>query len=173
MDPRLQEMLDHYEIRKTLAEYCHATDRADEAQMVATYTDDGFDDHGLVKAPAAEYCKIMVERICANTTAMSHILGQSLIKVDGDSAGAETFFLAFFRLPPNDNEPDRMHQLVGRFVDTLERVGGKWRVKYRTCVRDTSITQIVERDDYAGYGFVEGTRDASDLGAAMIGLVHR
>ncbi|RYE55546.1 MAG: hypothetical protein EOP18_05735 [Rhizobiaceae bacterium] len=29
MDPRLQEMLDHYEISKTLNEYCHSCDRCD------------------------------------------------------------------------------------------------------------------------------------------------
>ena len=55
MDSRLQEMLDHYEIRKTLALYCHACDRADEAMMAGVYTgEDSFDDHGHVKAPGPE-----------------------------------------------------------------------------------------------------------------------
>ena len=46
MDPRLQEMLDHYEIRKTLAEYCHGCDRCDEPRMAGVYAEGGFDDHG-------------------------------------------------------------------------------------------------------------------------------
>lgn len=33
MDERLQEMLDHYEITKTLSEYCHACGRCDEARL--------------------------------------------------------------------------------------------------------------------------------------------
>ncbi len=173
MDPRLQEMLDHYEIRKTLAEYCHACDRVDEAMMTACYTgDDSFDDHGHVKAPGPEYVRVMSGLIAGRTEAMSHILGQSLIKVDGDSAGAETFFIGFFRLPGIDGTPPRMNQLIGRFIDRLERIEGMWKIKHRTCVRDTSITVPVERDDYAAYGFVEGSRDDADPGAALLGLAH-
>lgn len=60
MDARLQEMLDHHEIRKTLAEYCHACDRADAKLMGSVYTgDDSFDDHGKVRAPGPEYARMM------------------------------------------------------------------------------------------------------------------
>lgn len=174
MDERLKEMLDHYEIRKTLAEYCHACDRADEALMRSVYAgDDSWDDHGHVKAKAPEYCRVMTNLVLERTEAISHILGQSLIKVEGDRAGAETFFLAFMRLPGADGARDRMNQLVGRFVDELERIDGRWRISKRLCVRDTSMTTYIERDDYAGYGFIQGGRDAADPGAALIGIAHR
>lgn len=173
LDPRLQEMLDHYEIRKVLAEYCHACDRADGAMMAACYTgDDSFDDHGTVKASGPEYVRVMMDRIVERTEAMAHILGQSLIEVEGDSAGAETFFIGFFKLPGADGEPARMNQLVGRFVDRLERIEGQWRIRHRTCVRDTSLTVPIERDDYAAFGFVEGSRDAGDAGASLLRLAH-
>lgn len=173
-DRRLQDMLDHHEIRTLLAEYCHACDRADEAMMAACYTgEDSFDDHGNVKASGPEYAKIMADKIVERTEAMSHILGQSLIKVDGDQANAETFFIAFFRLPPKGGESERINQLVGRFVDKLERRQGKWKIRHRACVRDTSITIPVEQDAYAAFGFLEGTRDASDPGAALLGLAHQ
>jgi hypothetical protein len=174
MDPRLQEMLDHYEIRRTLAEYCHACDRADETMMASVYTGTGsFDDHGHVKAPGPEYAKVMTGLILERTDAISHILGQSLIKVDGDTAGAETFFIAFMRLPDSDNGLPRMNQLIGRFVDRLERIDGIWKIRRRICVRDTSMTTAIERDDYAAFGFVEATRDAADPGVALLGLAHR
>jgi hypothetical protein len=174
MDPRLQEMLDHYEIRRTLAEYCHACDRGDEAMMASVYTGaDSFDDHGHVKAPGPEYAKVMTGLVLERTEAISHILGQSLIKVDGDTAGAETFFLAFMRLPGADGALPRMNQLIGRFVDRLERVEGVWKIRHRVCVRDTSMTTVIERDDYAAYGFVEATRDGSDPGGALVGMAHQ
>jgi hypothetical protein len=174
MDPRLQEMLDHYEIRRTLAEYCHACDRADEALMASVYTGaDSLDDHGHIKAAGPEYARVMTGLVLERTEAISHILGQSLIKVDGDSAGAETFFIAFMRLPASDRGPARMSQLIGRFVDRLERIDGIWKIRHRLCVRDTSMTTPIERDDYAAYGFVEATRDASDPGGALLGLAHR
>jgi hypothetical protein len=171
MDARLREMLDHHDIRQTLAEYCHACDRADEAMMASLYTTDSFDDHGLVRAPGADYAKAMTKLIVDRTEAVWHVLGQSLIKVDGDKAGAETFFLGFMRLNPQDGV-SRINQLAGRFVDKLERVEGKWKIKHRTCVRDTSITLTVEEDMQASYGLAPGTRDGSDLGAALLGLAH-
>jgi hypothetical protein len=174
MDARLQEMLDHYEIRRTLAEYCHACDRADEAMMANVYTGaDSFDDHGHVKAPGPEYARVMTGLILERTEAISHILGQSLIKVDGDNASTETFFIAFMRLPASGSGPPRMNQLIGRFVDRLEKVDGTWKIQHRVCVRDTSMTSPIERDDYAAYGFVEGARDATDAGGALLGLAHR
>jgi len=173
LDTRLRDMLDQHEIRTLLAEYCHACDRADEAMIADCYTGaDSFDDHGNVKASGPEYAAIMAGKIVERTEAMAHILGQSLIIVDGDSASAETFFIAYFRLPPGGGEPGRVNQLIGRFVDRLERREGRWKIRRRTCVRDTSITVTVESDAYAAFGFVPGTRDADDPGAALLQLAH-
>jgi SnoaL-like domain len=173
LDPRLQEMLDHHEIRKLLATYCHACDRADEALMAGTYTGaDSFDDHGLVRAAGPEYARQMTALVVGRTEAVSHILGQSLIKVDGDSAVAETFFLGLMRLLPGEDGIQRLNQLAGRFVDRFERRDGTWKIRHRTCVRDTSITLRVEEDMQATYGMVAGTRDADDPGGALLGLAH-
>lgn len=173
MDPRLQEMLDHYEIRKTLAMYCHACDRGDSEALASVYTgDDSFDDHGLVRAPGPEYARRMTRNILERTDAVWHVLGQSLITIDGDSAGAETFFLGFMQLKEVDGVA-RLNQLAGRFVDRLERIDGEWKIKHRTCVRDTSITLRVEEDMQAGYGLQPGTRDATDLGVQLLGFLYR
>ena len=173
MDARLQEMLDHHEIRRALAEYCHACDRGDAELMASLYTgEDSFDDHGHVKAPGPEYSRVMTGLVLERTEAAWHVLGQSLINVDGDSAAAETVFLALFRLPAQDGPP-RINQLAGRFVDRLERIGGTWKIRHRICVRDTSMTLTVERDDYASYNFQQGTRDLNDPGAALIGIAHQ
>jgi hypothetical protein len=114
----------------------------------------------------------MTALVTGRTEAVSHILGQSLIKVDGDSAVAETFFLGLMRLHPADDGTMRLNQLAGRFVDRLERSDGGWKIRHRTCVRDTSITMRVEEDMQACYGMAPGTRDASDPGAALLGLAH-
>lgn len=174
MDPRLQEMLDHHEIRQVLATYCHACDRADEALMANCYSgDDSFDDHGLVRAAGPEYARQMTGLVRLRTDAVSHILGQSLIRIDGDTAVAETFFLGLMRLKPDEDGVSRLNQLAGRFVDELVRVDGAWKIHRRTCVRDTSLTLRVEEDMQAGYGLAPGRRDASDPGAALLGLAHK
>lgn len=173
MDPRLQEIIDQNDIRKTLATYCHACDRGDAALMTSLYTgEDSFDDHGIVVATGPEYSKKITASILERTDSVWHLLGQSLITIDGDTAGAETFFLGYMRLKPVDGI-SRLNQLAGRFVDKLQRVDGMWKIKHRTCVRDTSITLRVEEDLQAGYNLKPGTRDASDLGVALIGIAHR
>lgn len=172
MDNRVQEMIDHHEIRKVLALYCHACDRGDAKLMASVYTgEDSFDDHGLVQAPGPEYAEKMAANILERTEAVWHVLGQSVITVDGDKAGAETFFLGYMRLKPVDGIA-KLNQLAGRFVDRLECIDGQWKIRHRTCVRDTSITLRVEEDMQAGYGLKSGTRDDSDPGVALIGIAH-
>jgi chromosome segregation protein len=47
---QLQEMLDHFRIRKVPAEYCRGSDRADESLMRSVYARESWDDHGIVQA---------------------------------------------------------------------------------------------------------------------------
>jgi hypothetical protein len=172
MDKRLQEMLDHYEIRKTLAEYCHGCDRVDSKLMASVYTGaDSFDDHGLVQAPGPDYTRAMIGIIQERTEVVSHILGQTLIKVEGDVGAAETFFLTQIRSIGADGQP-RLSQQAGRFVDRLVRTEGKWRIKHRIAVNDVSITLKIEEDELAASNMKTGTRDASDPGASLLKLAH-
>lgn len=143
MDQRLQEMLDHHEIRKTLALYCHACDRGDAELMGSIYTAEGsFDDHGIIKGSGQYYARAITSMIEAMTHVISHTLGQSIIEVDGDAARAETFFLAF--MTADGEGAPRLSQLGGRFVDHLERAGRSWKIKHRIAVHDLSITHQIE-----------------------------
>ena len=101
MDPRLQELLDHHEIRQLLATYCHGCDRADEVEMAGTYAADSWDDHGPRKMDGRTFSIATVEESLRTTNLVSHLLGQSLIKVHDDTAGAETYFVATLLYPPN------------------------------------------------------------------------
>jgi hypothetical protein len=46
MNPVLQEVIDHHEIRKVMSVYCHGCDRGDEARMASVYLEQSWDDHG-------------------------------------------------------------------------------------------------------------------------------
>lgn len=171
MDPRLQAMLDHHEITQTLAEYCHGCDRCDEAHMSSVYLEDSWDDHGSVKATGAEFARIMTARILRDTETLSHMLGQSLIQVDGDEAGAETYFLAVMRNTNADGQPG-CHQLGGRFVDRLVREEGKWRIKERVVIRDWSLSTPVEEDYFAAAQLRDGFRSSADHSYAVLRRRH-
>src|SRR3546814_15434471 len=96
IDSRLREMLDHYEITRTLKQYCFACDRGDEARMAAVYLDDSWDEHGVYAARGPDFARIMSQAVGEPTDSMFHLLGQSPIRVDGDVAVADSNFLPVY-----------------------------------------------------------------------------
>src|SRR3546814_18370667 len=94
IDSRLREMLDHYEITRTLKQYCFACDRGDEARMAAVYLDDSWDEHGVYAARGPDFARILSPAVAEQTDSMLHLLVQSQIRVDGDVARGERYFLA-------------------------------------------------------------------------------
>jgi hypothetical protein len=171
MDERLQEMLDHYEITKTLKEYCFACDRCDAPRMAGVYLEDSWDDHGTHAAPGKEFVQLIMPEILVQGDSLSHLLGQSQIKVDGDSAGAETYFIAVSRGPGEDGTIF-CHQLGGRFIDRLERHDGRWLIKHRVVVRDWGISLPIEADWTEHVGLKSGQRSNADPAFAVLGLTH-
>jgi hypothetical protein len=168
MQKRLQELWDHHEIRQLLATYCHGCDRADAAEMASVYAAQSWDDHGPNKCDGREFAHLILEQARRTTRVVSHQLGQSLIRVDGDHAATETYFVA--TLIADTDEGERMTQLGGRYVDTLLREGGAWRVKERLCVRDWSSTGLIDAGYLARSGFIEGARGAADVSWEKLGL---
>ncbi|CAN7628874.1 nuclear transport factor 2 family protein [Phenylobacterium sp. LjRoot219] len=168
---RLQTMLDHFEITQTIAEYCHGCDRSDEAHMGSAYLEDSWDDHGHIKAPGREFARLMTIDIQAQSTSLSHQLGQSLVRVDGDEAGAETYFIAVSRSLDADGR-ELCNQLGGRYVDRLVREDGRWLVKHRIAVRDWSISLPIEQDWLAEAGMKPGLRSNDDPSYAALQRVH-
>ncbi len=171
MDDRLREMLDHHDIRTLLAEYCHGCDRHDYLRMADTYHEDSWDDHGNYKMPGKEFAAVAVTENLRDANMLMHHLGQSLIRVDGDEAGADTYFLA--SVSTTENGKEVINQIAGRYVDHLERRDGSWKIKKRICVREWSISLPVDRDWLAGHDFVMGQRSGSDPSFAALGIEHR
>ena len=164
-------MLDHYEITKTLREYCGACDRGDAARMAAVYAEDSWDDHGGVRAPGPEFARIMTERIRDSYLSMSHLLGQSTVKVVGDEAGAETYFFAVARSRGEDGE-EVCNQMGGRFVDRLVREEGRWRIQHRSVVRDWTVRFPIDDTWPTAMTLPEGQLSAADPALAVLGIEH-
>ncbi|MGE3693033.1 MAG: nuclear transport factor 2 family protein [Novosphingobium sp.] len=173
MDPRLQELIDHHEIRQLLATYCHGCDRADEVEMASVYREDSWDDHGTYKMPGRPFSIQTVSDALATTDLVAHLLGQSQIRVTGDKAGAETYFIATLLYPPkHEGEPQTIGQLGGRYVDALVREEGKWSLENRICIREWSHSHPVAGDWLAHAGFAVQHRGQADASYAALGLTH-
>ena len=169
MDEQLQEMLDHYQIRKTLSEYCHGCDRCDEEIMGSVYLEDSWDDHGHYAASGAEFTRIMLASIHEHTNTLYHLLGQSLITVTGDEAAAETYFFAA-STSTGDEGQEMCNQLGGRFVDKLRRENGRWLICHRTVLRDWAVSFPIEADWTQEAGLKNGSRTPADMGRAALAM---
>jgi hypothetical protein len=167
----MQEMLEHYRITKLVNEYCHGCDRGDEVRMGGVYAADSWDDHGLYKGPGKEFSQQVIANRAVRKDVMSHHLGQTLVKVDGDEAGAETYFIATVQYD-NEAGENEIHHIGGRYVDSLIREGGKWKIKTRLTVRDWSITHPVVKDFMVANNFIAGQTDGSDPSFAALGVEH-
>jgi hypothetical protein len=172
MDPRLQEMLDHHEIRTLLSEYCHGVDRMDGTRMASVYAVDSWDDHGPSKCPGPEFAERVMKLMQAGASVLgSHLLGQSLIKVRGDEAGADTYFIATNRRR-NEDGSEILNHMGGRYVDALIREEGHWKIKRRICVHDWSISLPITADWLGRAAYVQGQRSNDDPSFAVLGIRH-
>ncbi|PEQ12067.1 hypothetical protein B2G71_13030 [Novosphingobium sp. PC22D] len=164
----MQELWDHHEIRQLLATYCHGCDRDDLAEMASVYTEESWDDHGRNKCDGKQFARIVLDEARQTMRVVSHQLGQSLVRVAGESAAAETYFVATLGSPAETGE--KLTQLGGRYVDSLVREDGAWRIKERLCVRDWSTTGLIDPGYLENSGFIEGRRDAADVSWSRLGL---
>jgi hypothetical protein len=62
--------------------------------------------------------------------------------------------------------------IFGRYVDTLRRTDGAWKILKRVCVRDWSISLDVEKDWLENSNFVAGELSGEDPSYAVLGLKH-
>lgn len=164
-------MLDYHDIRKLLHTYSHGCDRHDSIRMTSVYAENSWDDHGPNKMPGKEFVNCIMETMSTSVEMVSHLLGQSLINITNDTAGAETTFVVTMRrLDPEKQEV--LDQMGGRYIDTLIREKDSWKILKRVCVRDWSISHSVKMDQYKFAGFVEGLRTGDDLSFEALGIVH-
>lgn len=168
MDARIQEMVDHHEIRQLLARYCRGCDRADEVLMASVYADDSWDDHGNRSGKGKQFARDTVQELLETTSVVSHLLGQSLIWVDGDCAKSETHFHATLIYPPEDGVQFVNH-IAGRYVDKFAREDAGWLIKDRLTIRDWSISHRLEADPLSQQGIVNGDIGPGDPSYRALG----
>lgn len=172
MDVRLQEMLDHYEITKVIKEYCRGCDRGDFVQMSGVYAEGSWDDHGANKCSGPEYARRAMMGL-EHTNMCCHILGQSLVSVRGDGAGAETYFITNIRAPDKHNsEQEMINQIGGRYIDAFVRVNGHWKIKERAVIKEWSISWPITEDWMAGVPWVEAQRSSEDPSYGVLDALH-
>lgn len=165
----LTELADRLAIAETLALYCRGIDRCDAEQLAAAFTPDATIDYGDGARPVAE----MIPGLMAGLGAMrvtQHNISNTVMRIDGDSAKAETNCVAIHIIP----SPEGENELVvgGRYLDWLAKREGRWLIAERLYVMDWNrsgpATMALEGGLLAGLQ-KRGARGSDDPASAWWG----
>ncbi len=134
----ITEIADRLAIAETLARYCRGIDRCDAALLAEVFTADARIDYGDGPKPPAE----TIPGLMAGLGAMrltQHNISNTVMQITGATAKAETHCVALHLIP----SPDGAIELVvgGRYLDTLAKSDGQWRIAERLYVMDWNRTQ--------------------------------
>ena len=160
----IEELLAREEIHDVLKRYVRAVDRADAELMVSCYHDDGVDDHGMFRGPAAEFAEFVCGERSKRYQATHHFIAPPNIRIDGDSAFVDTYCIAH-QISAPDEAGQRFDYMVGvRYVDRFERRSERWLIAHRTAVFDWTYTVAIDEEQARTFGsdWALGSRDRLD-----------
>ncbi|HSA53869.1 MAG TPA: nuclear transport factor 2 family protein [Yinghuangia sp.] len=131
----IQNLLARENIRACIADLARGEDRRDAEMITAAYWPDATIDYGMFAGNFDEYLAWVVPGSPA-IPVTQHFLGQSVVKIQGDTALVETHALSYHRIDMGEEERDVT--LGGRYLDRFEKRGGEWRIAQRTMLYDWS-----------------------------------
>lgn len=129
----LQAMLDREAIRDCLARLARGEDRRDATMIADCCWPDSHTDYGVFAGDFEAYLAWVVPGADA-IACTQHLLGQSVIALDGDAARVETQVQSYHRVDMGDGPRDTV--IGGRYLDVMTRREGVWRIARRTMLYD-------------------------------------
>lgn len=151
---------DRQAIADLILRYCRAVDRLDPEGIRACYHPEGRDRHTGFDGERDEYVE-WVMGMLGRFDGTMHLIGNHQSEVDGDTARAETYGLAFHWGAPAA-DPRLNFVSAFRYVDCLRRRQRQWRILERVAIREWTR----ELDAHAWMApegeAPRGSRDGSD-----------
>jgi hypothetical protein len=134
MNEDVRILLDKQAIYEVLVRYCRGVDRCDEDLVRSVYHPDSHDDHGYWKGRGYDFAEFVVARLSKANTITTHSITNALIFVTGDVAMSESQVVA--TLIRRGSGPLLADVMGARYLDTLSRRDGVWRIDTRQVVLD-------------------------------------
>lgn len=128
----LQEISDRMEIQDLMVRYSHAVDTGQWDLLDDIFTADAHIDYTAMGGPAGDVAatKQFLAAMLPNFPAFQHLISNSSITVDGDTATGRTMCHNPMLVADGDGPPSLM--LCGLwYLDTFARVDGHWRIARR------------------------------------------
>lgn len=158
---RVRQLEDLHRIRCVLQTYARALDRGDWDLMRTCFTADATDDHGPFQGGVDALVRGTRE-LMAEYWGTMHVLGQSHIELDGDTAAVETYALSFHRRHGRDGGGDEDTVTGIRYIDRFARTAGGWLVARRITVQEWNTT-LPAREWMNSALWVNGRTDRTDV----------
>ncbi|GAB3231452.1 nuclear transport factor 2 family protein [Mycolicibacterium hippocampi] len=134
MDPRLQQMLDEFELHKLAHRYCRAVDRGDMATLRTLYHHDAEDGHGGFSTGSADGFLRELDAARPYLRSMQHNITTVNFGVSGHTAEGEIYTIATHTFGAGDHDVDVI--VGGRYLDRYQKRDDTWRIAERTIVTD-------------------------------------
>jgi ketosteroid isomerase-like protein len=158
----VRQAKDRQEILDCLLRYTRGVDRHDKALMLSAYHPDAIDQHGVAEGVAEQFCDWAIGWHGEFQTKHQHIIANHTVDLDGDTAHAETYYLFW-----GENRQGPPSLCFGRYLDRLEKRGGRWGIAHRVCINEKIghfiEAQLPEEFVRAAASTGPSTRDRSDL----------
>ncbi len=164
----VQDVIDKQAITEIIYRYCRGLDRMDKALTLSCWHEGGTDDHGALFSGTAEDFVAWVWPVHEAMERTQHTISNILIQVDGDRAGAESYYTVYLRTPAEGGVVDIVGG--GRYCDEFEKIDGVWRIRHRQSVSDWTQVLPVGEQNLSGAippnnpdnRTITGVRDPSD-----------
>ncbi len=133
IDDDISACVNREKIRSCLARLARGEDRRDADLISACWWPDATYDYGVQSGDFPSYLEWVVPGADAikNT---QHVIGQSHIELDGDTARAETHVVSYHRVDMGAGDRDTC--IGGRYLDRMEKRDGEWRIADRVMLYD-------------------------------------
>ncbi|GAB2639574.1 nuclear transport factor 2 family protein [Nocardia goodfellowii] len=128
----LQEISDRLEIEDLMVRYSHAVDTGQWDLLDDIFTADAHIDYSAMGGAVGDLAstKAFLAATLPNFPAYQHLVSNSSIKVDGDSATART--ICHNPMLIKDKDGNQTLMFCGLwYLDTFARIEGEWRIATR------------------------------------------
>lgn len=131
----ISEQKDRQEIQDCLLRYTRGVDRHDLELMKSAYHPDAIDEHGVAEGEPDTFCAWAIGFHAENQLQHHHIITNSTIELNGDTAHGETYYMFW-----GDNRQGPPTLSFGRYIDRFEKRAGQWRIAHRVCINQQTTT---------------------------------
>jgi SnoaL-like domain len=125
------------DIQRAVQAYMRGQDRLLPDVQRSAFHDDADVDCGLFRGGPDAYVKF-AQGFLAQTKGSQHLIGQHDIRVDGDVAHGEVYFIAWHRVVEDGVDKDLI--VAGRYIDRYENRNGGWKIAKRRELVDWART---------------------------------